>query len=71
MKKSKKTLDNKGCTEEVLMDLSKAFDEVNRGLLIVKLYASEFSKDALKLIINYITDRWQKRKINKFSFRSC
>ena len=39
LKKSKKTLDNKGCTEEVLMDLSKAFDKVNRGLLIVKLYA--------------------------------
>ena len=47
------------------MDLSKPFDTINRELLIAKLYAYGFSKDALKLIISYMTDRWQRSKINK------
>ena len=51
------------------MDLSKPFDTINRELLIAKLYAYGFSKDALKLIISYMTDRWQRSKIYK-SFSS-
>ena len=46
------------------MDLLKAFDTINHELLIAKLYAYGFSKDALKLIFNYMSDRWQKCKIN-------
>ena len=51
------------------MDLSKAFDTINHELLIAKLYAYGFSKDALKLIFSYMSDRWQRCKINK-SFSS-
>ena len=45
--------------------MSKAFDTINHELLIAKLYAYRFSKDALKLIISYLTDHWQRTKINK------
>ena len=48
----KKTIDNTGYTGAVLMNLSKAFDSINHELLIVKIYAYGYSKDALKLIIN-------------------
>jgi len=65
----KKELDNKGYAGAVLMDLSKAFDTINHELLIAKLYAYGFSKDALKLINSYMSDRWQRTKINK-SFSS-
>ena len=51
------------------MNLSKTFDTINQKNLIAKLFAYGFSKDALKLIFSYITDRWQKIKINK-SFSS-
>ena len=54
------------------MDLSKAFDTINHGLLIAKLYAYEFSKDALKLINSYMSDYWQRTKIDiSFSFWSA
>ena len=52
------------------MDLSKAFDTINHELLIAKLNAYGFSKGALKLIFSYMSDRWQRIKINK-SFSSC
>ena len=48
----------------VLMDLSKAFDTLNHDLLIAKLYAYGFGKNALKLIQSYLSDRWQRTKIN-------
>ena len=54
----------------LLMDLSKSFDIRNHELLIAKLYDHGFSKDSLKLIFNYMSDRWQRCKINKF-FSSC
>ena len=46
------------------MDLSKAFDTLNHDLLIAKLYAYGFGKNALKLIQSYLSDRWQRTKIN-------
>ena len=46
------------------MDLSKAFDTVNYELLIAKLHAYGFSKEALALIASYLSDRWQHVKIN-------
>ena len=48
------------------MDLSKAFDTINRELFIAELYAYGFSKDALKLIHSYISNCWQMVKIDKF-----
>ena len=69
IEKWKKELDNKGYAGAILMDLSKAFDTINHELLIAKLYAYGFSKDALKLINSYMSDRWQRTKIDK-SFSS-
>ena len=38
------------------MDLSKAFDCVNHGLLIAKLSAYGLDMDALQLIRSYLTN---------------
>ena len=40
------------------MDLPKAFDTINHEVLIAKLCAYGFSKDALKLIHSYISNHW-------------
>ena len=70
IEKWKKELDNKGYVGPMLMDLSKAFDTINHELLIAKLYAYGFSKDALKLINSCLmADGWQRTKIDK-SFSS-
>ena len=55
IEKWKKNLDDKVCGGAVLMDLSKAFDTLNHGLLIAKLSAYDFKHDALKLIYSYLT----------------
>ena len=60
----RKSLDNKGFAGAVLMDLSKAFDCMNHELLLAKLHAYGFSKDALQLICSYLKNRWQRVKIN-------
>ena len=60
----KMSLDNNGFAGCVLMDLSKAFDAINHQLLIAKLYAYGFSKDAYELIYNYLSKRWHRTKIN-------
>ena len=46
------------------MDLSKAFDCLNRELLIAKLSAYGFSPSALRLIHSYLSERKQRVKIN-------
>ena len=46
------------------MDLSKAFDTLNNELLIAKLGAYGFDKSALAIVLDYLTDRWQRTKIN-------
>ena len=48
---------SKGYGGAVLMDLSKAFDTINHDLLIAKLQAYEFSKESLKLIKSYLSNR--------------
>ena len=52
------------------MDLSKAFDTIYHELLIAKLRAYGLSKDSLKILLSYLSDRWQRTKIN-LSFSSC
>ena len=59
------SLDNKGYGGAILMDLSKAFDTLNHDLLIAKLHAYGFSKNALILIKSYLSNRWQRTKVNK------
>ena len=58
------SLDNAGHAAAVFMDLSKAFDTINHELLIAKLEAYGFDKQALAIILNYLTNRWQRTKIN-------
>ena len=60
----KMSLDKRGFAAGVLMDLSKAFDTINHQLLIAKLYAYGFTKNSLQLILDYLTDRWHRTKIN-------
>ena len=48
----------------VLKDLSKAFDTLDRYLLIAKLFAYGFDKNALLLIKLYHSDRRQRMKRN-------
>ena len=69
IEKWKKNLDDKGYGGAVLMDLPKAFDTLNNGLLKVKLSAYSFEHDALKLIYSYQTNRWHGTKI-KSAFSS-
>ena len=64
IEKWKKSLDEGGHAGGILMDLSKAFDTINHKLLIAKLHAYGFSQDALEIIYNYLSDRWQRTKIN-------
>ena len=49
--KWKKILGDIGYAGAVLMDLSKAFDTINHELLIAKLHAYGFSKEALTLLL--------------------
>ena len=49
LEKWKLPVDNKGYAGGVLMDFSKAFDTINHSLLFAKLYAYEFSKQALAI----------------------
>ena len=46
------------------MDLSKAFDTLNHDLLVAKLHAYGFDIKALSLINSYLTNRWQRTKVN-------
>ena len=49
----------------VLMDLKKAFNMINYGLLLAKLIAYEFTNKSLRLIKSYLTNRWQRAKVNR------
>ena len=64
IEKWKKVLDNKGYHGAILMDLSKAFNTINHDLLFAKLHVYGFSKESLKLIKSYLTNRWQRTKLN-------
>ena len=60
----KNVLDKKGYGGAVVMDLSKAFGMLNHDLLIAKLHAYGFSEESLQLIRSYLTNRWQRTKVN-------
>ena len=61
----KKGLEKKGFGGAALMDLFKAFDTIKHDLRIAKLYRYGFSKESLKLIHNYLTNRWHSTKTNE------
>ena len=64
IEKWKRVLDRNGYSGAILMDLSKAFDTLNHDLLLAKLHAYGFDKTALSLVKSYLTNRWQRTKIN-------
>ena len=55
--------DKKEVCGAILTDLSKAFDCISHGLLIAKLNAYGFDKNALNVIHNYLFGRSQKTKV--------
>ena len=65
-----KRFDKKEFGGAVLMDLSKTFDASNHELLIAKFSAYGFNNQSLKLIRSYLSNRWQRTKINKSFSRS-
>ena len=64
LEKWKIALDRKGYVGDVRMGLSKAFHTLNHDLLIAKVHAYGFSEEYLTLIRSYLTNRWQKAKVN-------
>ena len=71
LEKWRASLDKGGYVGAVLMALSKAFDTISHDLLIAKLHAYDFDKDALKLMKSYLSNRWQETKFNlSFSYWS-
>ena len=57
-----KCLDKNDLVGAILMDLSKAFDCLSHDLLIAKLEAYGVTKDALELILSYLSQRKQSVK---------
>ena len=51
------------------LGLPKAFDTINHDFPIGKLHVYGFSKVYLKLIKSYLSNRWQRTKVN-LSFSS-
>ena len=64
IEKWKKILNSHGYAGAIITDLSKAFDTNNHELLLAKLHAYGFKKQALRLISSYLTNRWHKAKIS-------
>ena len=62
-------LNQKGYGGAVLMDLSKFFHTVNQDHLLAKLHAYDFDRAQLKALNSYLSNRYQRTKINK-SFSS-
>ena len=64
IEKWKKCLDGHGFAGAILMDLSKAIDTINHELLLEKLAAYGFEESALEIVHSYLSDRWQRTKVN-------
>ena len=54
---------------DIIIYITEAFDTINHDLLIAKLNAYGFTKISLRLIKSYLSNPWQRTKINK-SFSS-
>ena len=64
IEKFKKSLDQGGEYPALLTDLSKAFDCLPHDLIITKFHAYGFDNASLRLMHSYLTDRYQRVKIN-------
>ena len=70
VEKWKESVDNGGAFGALFSGLSKAFDCLSHELLIAKLSAYGFDKNALELVNSYLTYRKQRVKIND-KYSSC
>ena len=59
----KKCLDISGTIGTILMGLSKAYDCISHDLLIAKIEAYGFHRNALKLVYSFLKNRMQRVKI--------
>ena len=57
-------LDSNETVGAILIDLSKAFDSLPHGLIIAKLHAYGMSENACHLVRSYLSDRYQRVKLN-------
>ena len=60
----KRALDKRESVYALFIDLAKAFDTINHDLLLAKLKAYDFSRDALTLMCSYLKNAKQKVVIN-------
>ena len=64
----KEALDKNQAFGALMRDLSKAFDCLSHDLLIAKLHAYGIDLSSLKLLQDYLSNRWQRTKVDsKFS----
>ena len=64
LEKWKRSIDRGKVFGALLTDLFKAFDCLNHDLLIAKLNAYGFSLPGFRLILDYLSDRKQRTRIN-------
>ena len=67
IEKWRKFLDIEGYADELLTDLSKAFNCADHELLIAKLHAYGFNTDALKCIYSYLKRRKRSKGNSSYS----
>ena len=60
----KKYRKNNDYSAAVLIDLSKAYHTISHDLLIAKLQVYGLRGNLLKLIMNYLKNRYQRNKVN-------
>ena len=60
----RQSIDKNGKCGSLLTDLSKAFDCLDHNLMIAKLNEYGFDYNAVKLVHSYLTNRYQRVKVN-------
>ena len=55
----RKSMSRSEITLTVLIDFSKAFDTIDHGVLLEKLYQLNFSHDSIEILSSYLRDRYQ------------
>jgi len=55
----RKAMSRSEVTLTVLIDFSKAFDTIDHGILLEKLYQLNFSHDSIEILSSYLRDRYQ------------